>query len=68
MIEGGPQAAEKMRETIGRMEKYALHLRSLGEAVQAVEKNADNILSTVYLLKLGTSDIVEIRNAQGGTE
>ncbi len=68
MVEEDPNTLEEMKETIERIEEHALHLRSLGEAVPAVEKNAENILSSVYLLKLGISDIVDIRNARGGTE
>lgn len=54
----------KMKETIERIEEHALHLRSLGKEVPAVEKNARNILSTVSLLKFGVCDIVDIQDAQ----
>jgi len=52
----------EMKETIERIEAHALHLRDLGKDVPAVEKNARSILTAVYLLKLGISDIVDIQN------
>jgi hypothetical protein len=53
----------EMKEAIERIEEHALHLRNLGKDVPAVEKNARNILTAVYLLKFGISDIVDIQTA-----
>ncbi len=44
---------------IGAIEERAKRLKELGRGVEAVEKNADAILTFVYLLKKNVSDIVE---------
>lgn len=56
----------EMKETIERIEEHALHLGNLGKDVPMVEKNAKSILTAVYLLKFGISDIVDVLNAQSG--
>ncbi len=44
---------------IKAIEKSAERLKQLGGGVQAVEKNADAILTFVYLLKRNVSDLIE---------
>jgi hypothetical protein len=44
---------------IKAIEKGAERLKQLGQGVQAVEKNADAILTFVYLLKRNVSDLIE---------
>lgn len=50
----------EMKARIDRIEKLALELKKLGREIPTVEKNSRNILSAVYNLKFGISDIAEI--------
>ena len=52
-----------MKARIDRIEKLALELKKLGREIPTVEKNSRNILSAVYNLKFGISDIAEIDSA-----
>ncbi|MCK5194492.1 MAG: hypothetical protein KAQ71_11830 [Desulfobulbaceae bacterium] len=51
---------QEMKTRIDHIEKLALELKKLGREIPAVEKNSRNILSAVYNLKFGISDIAEI--------
>ena len=51
---------QEMKARIDHIEKLALELKKLGRESPAVEKNSQNILSAVYILKFGISDIAEI--------
>lgn len=53
----------EMKEKIDGIEHYAQQLHSLGKGVPAVETNARCILTSVYLLKFGISDILDINEA-----
>ncbi len=53
----------EMKARIDRIEKLALELKKLGREIPTVEKNSRNILSAVYNLKFGISDIAEIDSA-----
>ena len=53
-------AIQEMKIRIDHIEKLALELKKLGRDVPAVEKNSRNIMSAVYNLKFGISDIAEI--------
>jgi len=44
---------------IKAIEERAKRLKELGRGFEAVEKNADAILTFVYLLKKNVSDIIE---------
>jgi hypothetical protein len=44
---------------IKTIEERAKRLKELGRGFEAVEKNADAILTFVYLLKKNVSDIIE---------
>jgi len=44
---------------IGAIEERVTRLKELARGFEAVEKNADAILTFVYLLKRNVSDIVE---------
>ena len=57
---------QKMRTKIDRLEQLALELQTLGHDLPVVEKNSRNILSAIYVLKHGISDIAEIDVEQGG--
>jgi hypothetical protein len=48
-----------MDREIKLIEESALRLKTLGDGIEAVEKNVDAILSFVYLLKRNISDIIE---------
>ena len=53
----------QMNARIKQIEDLALELKQLGQDVPVIQKNAEVILSTVYVLKFGISDIVEIDTA-----
>ena len=63
MYEADLEALRQMKEKISQIEQYAHELKSLGEGVPAVEKNAAAILSSIYLLKFGISDVVDAQEA-----
>ncbi len=48
-----------MNSEIKAIEEKTKKLKELGRGFEAVEKNADAILTFVYLLKKNVSDIVE---------
>ena len=54
---------QQMNTRINKIEELALELKQLGHGVPVIKKNAEVILSTVYVLKFGISDIVEIDTA-----
>ena len=59
----GDSDRKKLRqvaEKIAQIESRALELKHLGQGIPAIEKNARDILNTVYVLKFGISDIAEI--------
>jgi hypothetical protein len=53
----------KMKTRIDQLEKLALELKELGHGVPAVEKNSRNILSAVFNLKFGVSDVADIETS-----
>lgn len=63
MREDELEKLKRMNEEIEAIEQHALHLANLGDHLPVVEKNARNILSAVYILKWGISDIVDIHRA-----
>ena len=54
---------QQMNTRINKIEELDLELKQLGHGVPVIKKNAEVILSTVYVLKFGLSDIVEIDTA-----
>jgi len=56
-------AIQEMKTRIDHIERLALELKQLGHEIPVVEKNSRNILSAVYNLKFGISDIAEIDTA-----
>jgi len=56
--EGG--RLSEMKKKIEEIERLVLDLKELGKGVPVIEKNARSILSFVYVLKLGISDVAEI--------
>ena len=50
----------RINERVEAIERLALELKQLGKGAPAVEKNAESILSTVYVLKFGISDVIGI--------
>ena len=50
---------KEMKDRIESIEQDALHLKDLGEGVPMIEKNIRTVLSAVYCLKHGISDIVD---------
>ncbi len=63
MREDELEKLKRMNAEIEAIEQHALRLASLGDHLPAVEKNARNILSAVYILKWGISDIVDIHTS-----
>ena len=49
----------EMNGKIKEIERLARELSVLGEGLPVIEKNTRNILSAIYILKFGVSDIVE---------
>ena len=49
-----------MSEKIEQIEIRALELQQLGQGIPVVEKNVRDILNTIYVLKFGISDLVEL--------
>ena len=52
----------EMEARIKGIENLAGELKDLGEGIPAVEKNARCILSLVYALKFGISDVVDLES------
>jgi hypothetical protein len=48
-----------MDSEIKAIEERARRLKELGTGIEAVERNADAILTFVYLLRKNVSDIIE---------
>ena len=68
MYEADLERLRQMKDRIDQIDRLAQDLQSLGEGVPAVEKNSRNILSAVYALKFGISDIVDIHDAESARE
>jgi hypothetical protein len=51
---------QKMKSKIDEIEKLARELNDLGLGIPVIEKNVDHFLNTIFVLKLGISDIAEI--------
>jgi hypothetical protein len=64
MREDELERLRRMNEEIEAIEQHARHLASLGDGLPVVQKNARNLLSAIYVLKFGISDIVEIHKAR----
>ena len=58
MNEGDRERLLRINERVEAIERLALELKQLGQGAPAVEKNAESILSTVYVLKFGISDVI----------
>ena len=50
----------EMRERIEEIESLVLDLKELGKGMPVIEKNACCILSFVYVLRCGISDVADI--------
>lgn len=55
----GPADLEKMKECIDQIEASLLALKKLGGEMPVVEKNVRAMMSFIYALKFGVSDMVE---------
>ncbi len=51
---------QEMKSKIDQIEKLAWELNDLGQGIPVIEKNVQNFLDTVFVLKFGISDIAEI--------
>ena len=51
---------QEMKSKIEKIEKLACELNDLGQGIPVIEKNVQNFLNTVFVLKFGISDITEI--------
>jgi hypothetical protein len=56
----GKTPIQKMKSKIEQIEKLARELNDLGQGLPVIEKNVENLLNTVFVLKFGISDIAEI--------
>jgi len=50
----------KMDEKIQAIKKAALELKEISGGIQAVDRNADRILTSVKMLEINVSDVLEI--------
>ena len=50
----------EMSEKIEEIERLVLELKELGHGMPVIEKNVCSILSFIYVLKFGISDVAEI--------
>ena len=62
--EAGERLSE-MKKKIEEIERLVLDLRELGQGMPVIEKNARSILSLIYVLKFGISDVAEITDEEG---
>ncbi len=51
---------QEMKSKIEQIEKLACELNDLGQGIPVIEKNVQNFLNTVFVLKFGISDIADI--------
>jgi hypothetical protein len=51
---------QEMKSKIEKIEKLACELNDLGQGIPVIEKNVQNFLNTVFVLKFGISDIADI--------
>ena len=54
----------EMSEKIEEIERLVLELKELGKEMPVIEKNACSILSFIYVLKFGISDVAEITDKE----
>ena len=66
MLPADRKVLQDMRDKIDRIETLAQELASSGKGVPVIEKNARVILTAIYLLKFGVSDVVELDSFQEG--
>ena len=50
----------KMDANIQAIKKATLQLKEISSGIQAVDRNADRILSSVKMLEINVSDVLEI--------
>jgi hypothetical protein len=50
----------EMGEKLEEIERLVLDLKELGKGMPVIEKNACSILSFIYVLKFGISDVAEV--------
>jgi hypothetical protein len=55
---------QEMSEKIQTIERLILELKDLGQGMPVIEKNACSILSFIYVLKCGISDVAEITDEE----
>ena len=51
---------QEMKFKIEQIEKLACEINDLGQGIPVIEKNVQNFLDTIFVLKFGISDIAEI--------
>lgn len=68
MLPADKTKLQDMRDKIDRIGTLAQELASTGEGLPVVEKNARVILTAIYLLKFGVSDIVELDSSHDGLQ
>ena len=50
----------KMDEKIQTIKKAALQLKEISGGIQAVDRNADRILTSIKMLEINVSDVLEL--------
>ena len=68
MLPADKTVLQDMMDKIDRIETLAQELASSGKGLPVVEKNARAILTAIYLLKFGISDIVGLDSSQDGLQ
>jgi hypothetical protein len=66
MLPADRKVLQDMRDKIDRIETLAQELASSGKGLPVIEKNARMILTAIYLLKFGVSDVVELDSSHEG--
>ncbi|MBI5248240.1 MAG: hypothetical protein HY912_01985 [Desulfomonile tiedjei] len=62
MVQADLETLREIKRKIDLIEEAARQMKTLGAGVPAVEKNAQCVLSAVYVLKFGISDILDIQD------
>lgn len=50
----------KMKSKIEQIDKLARELKDLGQGLPVIEKNVEQLVNTIFVLKFGIADVAEI--------
>ena len=57
---------KEMKDRIEKIEELVLDLKQMGEGIPVIEKNTRCLLSFVWALKFGISDVADVTQEEGG--